>query len=239
MADRRLLFLGDVHGEFEAMLAHLDRYEVRDADLVQVGDFGVGFGSPESELEQLESLDRSLAERGCTLYAIRGNHDNPASFAPGATLPTENVRLVPDYTLLELSGRRILCVGGAISLDRKGRILNYSWWANEGFRLDPAALARLDLSDLWAVVTHNAPDFAEPGNMVRPRAHYVRTYRDPTLPRDVQLERAAVTELHRLVMARATPQYWFYGHYHQYANVKIGDTTFVMVPELGSYSPPE
>ena len=52
---------------------------------------------------------------------VRGNHDNPAYF-DGATFYYKRFIAVPDYTILQACNHTILCVGGAISIDRIYRI---------------------------------------------------------------------------------------------------------------------
>ncbi len=48
---------------------------------------------------------------------VRGNHDNPAYFE-GTTFSYKRFIAVPDYTILQACNHSILCVGGAISIDR-------------------------------------------------------------------------------------------------------------------------
>ncbi|MFL5732791.1 MAG: metallophosphoesterase [Chloroflexia bacterium] len=246
-ADKRLLVIGDVHGKFEELIDLLDRRDIRNAGLIQVGDFGVGFDTPELEGSRLAALDARLAEADSTMYVLRGNHDDPGYFvepgisSSGASLQRPlpryaHIHFLPDYSVMEPGGRRILVVGGAISVDRKARVPGATYWEDEEFRLDPERLAALDLHDLWAVATHTAPDFAEPVHS-RSLELFAYTFGDETLVDEAKREREALTELHRLVSARANPRYWFYGHFHAYVNSRIGDTTFVMLPELGLFEP--
>ena len=60
-------------------------------------------------------------ERNVECYMIRGNHDNPAYFE-GTTFSYKRFIAVPDYTILQACNHSILCVGGAISIDRIYRI---------------------------------------------------------------------------------------------------------------------
>jgi hypothetical protein len=132
-----VIFLGDVHGRWEDLASLLARHDLRDETIVQVGDFGVGFDQPARELERLDALDAVLAERGLMLYAIRGNHDDPAPFADGRH-DRSRLRLVADYTTLTIEGRRVLGIGGATSIDRAPRRWQgLGWWPEEAFVLQP------------------------------------------------------------------------------------------------------
>src|SRR5438128_1744252 len=124
-----LLFVGDVHGRFSDLRQLLERHSIREAAIVQVGDLGVGFQQVEEDRAELGKLDSYLGGRDCTLYAIRGNHDNPSYFegdeddGPSALVragpePMRHVHLLPDYSVLELEGYKLLLAGGAVSVDR-------------------------------------------------------------------------------------------------------------------------
>jgi UDP-2,3-diacylglucosamine pyrophosphatase LpxH len=82
--------------------------------------FSIGFTTPENDMRILEDLNEQLKKKNITMYAIRGNHDNPAFFKGDHIL--SNLKLLPDYTVLDLEGKKILLVGGAVSVDRVPRL---------------------------------------------------------------------------------------------------------------------
>lgn len=90
---------------------------------------------------------------------IRGNHDDPSRWK--APTSWQAIHLVPDYTVLSVQDVAMLCIGGAISIDRKVRSAR-NYWPAEGFALDPDRLAALDLSRVAVVVTHTAPHDVAP-----------------------------------------------------------------------------
>ncbi len=233
-----MLFVGDVHGKWGPLESKLRRLGVRGETIIQVGDFGVGFGGPAGRLEErtaLAWLDTFLAGAENTLLAIRGNHDDPAYFRSGNehTGDYSRIRLVPDYTVEMVDGRKMLFVGGALSIDRRERRVGCSYWTDEGFRLDAQALTAADLTGLWAVVTHSAPPFVHPvassggSPLVRSFAQ-----RDPTLLKEVNDERDDLRRLYDLVVARSRPAAWLYGHFHGHATDDIDGTRFVLLDEL-------
>jgi UDP-2,3-diacylglucosamine pyrophosphatase LpxH len=227
-----MIVIGDAHRCWADLVSHLVTAGVRNQNLVQVGDFGLGFGDARAEARQLALLDRYLVQTGSRLWAIRGNHDDPARWAPEAAQPWQAIRLVPDYSVIDLEGKRLLCVGGAISVDRTARSIG-AYWHDEGFVLAPDRLARLDLTDLYAVVTHSAPEGIYPyefGDLVY---HYA--LRDPQLLAELWAERRALAQFRDLVTERARPLYWCYGHFHAHMVEAVGPTRFVLVDVLQCY----
>ncbi|MBS1507021.1 MAG: metallophosphoesterase [Bacteroidetes bacterium] len=219
-----LYFIGDVHGELEHLADKLAFKNIRDSQLVQVGDFGFGFfGSKEREDQSIKTLNKTLTASNNLLYVIRGNHDDPSYFEKWQKIG--NIRIVPDYSVLELNGYSVLLIGGAISIDRTSRVLGKSYWKEEEFVFDQDRLESVmkDLKKLDIVVTHNAPlEFwpFEFNNLVRAYAR-----RDENLLTDLNDEREKHSKLLKRVTSRLTPTHWYYGHFHtiednQYNEIK-------------------
>jgi len=231
--DVRVIVIGDVHGQWTALLQRLRRYDITDQDLIQVGDFGVGFGPSGQEQGDLRILDAALAGTGNTLWVIRGNHDDPAYFNDPRPSPYRHIRFLPDYSIEIVGGRKILFVGGATSVDRIERTAGKDYWPGEAFLLVEHQVASLDLEGLWAIVTHTAPDFTAPTRLDTIARSFVT--RDPTLSHDLAAERKAVTGLYDLVTRHVRPQYWFYGHFHTSVHEEIAGTRFVMLAIMELY----
>ena len=124
-----MFILGDTHGNF-TYLRYLINTIGKKGPIIQVGDFGMNNNvNPMEAL--LYGLNKLLGEIGTKLYVIRGNHDNPY-FWQGNHI-YENIQLLPDYTIKEVEGKRVLFVGGATSIDRK---VNANYWADEKFVYD-------------------------------------------------------------------------------------------------------
>jgi len=222
-----VFLVGDIHGEWANLADRLRQRNARGTTILQVGDFGVGFLKPNDERRRLERLDQALEVRDLTLYAIRGNHDDPAYFAPNRGHPWERIHFVPDYTLLTVGRQRILCVGGAISIDRRQRQASVSYWPDEGFVFDLKALQGLDLTGLSAVLTHTAPSFAPPLRWSRLVWDAVES--DARLAEDLHAERAALDALYAAVTEWCAPQWWAYGHFHARGTVHQTGTEFVLL----------
>jgi UDP-2,3-diacylglucosamine pyrophosphatase LpxH len=104
-----VIVIGDVHREWDAFARQLRVYGITQQELIQVGDLGVGFGPRAQEQAELLALDAVLSEQGNTLWVIRGNHDDPAYFTGATLTPCARIRFLPDYSLLSVEGRTILC----------------------------------------------------------------------------------------------------------------------------------
>ena len=144
--------VGDMHGDF----SEIDRF-CRDAQtrrrgalLILAGDIGMGFSRPIADGFAVGKLEILLEKSDSVLVAIRGNHDDPGRFGGWIT---DRIHFAADYTVLETPGASIQLVGGAISVDRILRRLNYDYWANEAVVFDPALCRKVDV-----LVTHAHPE---------------------------------------------------------------------------------
>lgn len=217
----KIILVGDVHGEWDTLKYNIKRYGYENADIIQVGDFGVGFRHESEEKRNLFGLNRVLEEKNCHLYACRGNHDSPSYFKKeNHPYDYENITLLPDYSELDLLGKSILLVGGAISVDRCFRIEGKSYWSDEKFKLKledefPYKDRQYDL-----VVTHTRPGacgaFKSFDNIKYFCDH------DPDLKNDLIEESQLVDHLYE----RVKPKWWVGGHFHQSLTLSFENTTY-------------
>lgn len=224
-----ILILGDIHGNFNYLKTLLNSKKVSDCYIIQVGDFGVGFTSEANEKYILEGLNDFLSTRNIIMYAIRGNHDDPNYF--DGRFKYTNLELIPDYTILELEGNRILCIGGAVSVDRTIRIKEdminarygsskRSYWYDETIVFNEEAIR--NANNINILVTHTAPDFCEPdnkfgyGNLVEEFAR-----EDIKLKDDLKTERDLMTIIFDMISDNNKIDSHFYGHFHRSHEQKI------------------
>ena len=238
MEDRMLLFLGDIHLNRYAkqLLLKLHRSKVENADIFQVGDFGLGFQEEFLDRLMLTEINTHLKKTNCTLTIIRGNHDNPDLFNPPA-FKFSNINIMPDNSIIKLCGKNILCVGGAISIDRmyrKEMIPKWGitcWPEKEEFVFDKEALDAMDLSEVDIICTHSSPRFTHPLNFST--IVYDFADQDPGLLRDLENERQLITEFYDYVKPKMPNlKNYFYGHFHSSWNSVIEDVEFRL---LGIY----
>ena len=101
--ERKLVFIGDIHGSFNRLTKRMRRVGAFGIDFVQVGDFGLGFHSFEKDRAAMQHLNDFLERRNCTISAFRGNHDDPELFEVDLfELPA--VKIIPDNSIIELCG---------------------------------------------------------------------------------------------------------------------------------------
>lgn len=228
-----IIFCGDIHGNTDKVISYIKQYDLRDCTIIQVGDFGIGFELPAKEQRRLDFLNKPLKLRNINLKVIRGNHDNKHYFLGQQEYKKSNIELLKDYSILNIDNLNILCVGGAISVDRKpckefnwkGRKEGVDYWKNEVFLLDEEKIS--SMKDIDIVATHSSPDFCTPreksGIM-----HFLKS--DPELLKDVDEERDNHTKMYNILKDNGCKiDSWFYGHFHFYNKEIINNTKFILL----------
>ena len=225
----KLMFLGDIHGNFNIIHKYVKLYSIEDTQIIQIGDFGVGFNTIEKEKRMLEMYNPILVKNNVHVWAIRGNHDYKPHF-DNDPFSLSNIHLIPDYTVLELCDKRILCIGGAVSVDRNWRYTKLqkqgifenqtlgkeSWWPDETFVLDKDKLS--EMKDIDIVVTHTAPHYCEPDNTFGfgPFVEgIVRETGDTELKTDLNVERQQMTDAFTIIKMNNNITHHYYGHFHK------------------------
>lgn len=221
---KNLIFLGDIHGNFNYLKWYIKTHDLTDCVIYQVGDFGIGFTTEYNDMNTLGDLNRVLKKRNIQMYAIRGNHDNPKFFDGHLANHFDNLHLLADYTVIDIEGTKILGLGGAISIDRKLRLNEMLvgeiygrktelYWPEEVFVFDEEKLKTFENIDV--VVTHTAPDFCVPtnktgfGDLVE---HFVKN--DANLLQDLREERTLLTKMYEILKEKNKPFLYLYGHFH-------------------------
>lgn len=191
------------------------------SNFIQVGDFGMGYRGEKFETKFLELMNEELAGKGQTLYAIRGNHDDPYYFQGNHIY--SNVKLLPDYSVERIEDKTYLFIGGATSIDRKQNTLNVDYWSDEGFRADFEKIRTR--TDINVVISHTAPQDAYPQTMGRIVYEFAKF--DSTLLADLNMERTLVTAAYQEI-CRNNPGLieWWYGHFHSSRSEYIGSVRF-------------
>lgn len=230
----RLMFLGDIHGNFNLIHQYIDKFNIKDTHIIQVGDFGVGFNTLEKEKRMLEMYHHKLVKNNVFVWVVRGNHDYKPYF-DNDPFGFTNIKLVPDYTVLNLSDKNILCIGGAVSVDRKFRYTKNqsngdfetmtgfeSWWPDEVFVLDKEKLQ--NMRDIDIVVTHTAPHYCPPDNTFGfgPFVEgIIKETGDTELKTDLLFERNQLTEAFHILSMNNSIENAYYGHFHRSDNINM------------------
>lgn len=225
----RIFYLGDIHGNFNLIHQYVKMYDIKDAHIIQVGDFGVGFATVEKEKRMLEMYHPLLVKNNVHVWAIRGNHDYKPHF-DNDPFGFTNIHLVKDYTVLNLADKNILCIGGAISVDRTWRYTRKqkegifenatlgveSWWPDEVFVLDTDKLGEFRNIDI--VVTHTTPDYCTPDNKFGLGSFVngiIKDMGDDALRTDLLVERNLLTQAFTILKLNNIITHHYYGHFHR------------------------
>ena len=227
----RILYLGDIHGNFGLINQYVNLYKIKNAHIIQVGDFGVGFNTIEKEKKMLETINENLVKNNVIVWAIRGNHDFKPHF-DNDPFGLTNIRLVKDYTVLNLENKNILCIGGAVSVDRRWRQTTKqrngifenndlatgieSWWPHEVFVYDEEKVK--DLRDINIIVTHTAPHYCTPDNTFGFGPFVdgiVKETGDTELKTELHVERKMLTDIFHIVKMNNDITNHYYGHFHR------------------------
>ncbi len=236
-----LMFCGDIHGLFSEFVHRIvDELKLENLNVVVCGDFGVGFYKEGYYKELFGKLGKKLKKRDITIYALRGNHDNPEYFNNKEIRERVmdkckgRIVLVSDYSVLrgvrdDESGveeyNNILCIGGARSIDKmhrmkwdfhSGKMVYDGWWDGEMINDIPDGWKEwLDgegIRDINWVCSHSSPDFCEP---LCKRGLEFWSMRDENLIEECERERKLLSDIYKKLKDWGySVKNWMYGHFH-------------------------
>ena len=229
MSTRILYICGDIHGEIKRLVYDVThRLKIRCADILVVGDSGAGFGRPNSMDVRYREVCSVLETNDICLYTIRGNHDDSAFF--DGQHDFERLHFLPDHKMIELCGKRIYPIGGAVSTDidlvdpltrKSRRIQNDSlikhgsskrvWWQNEA----PVQITEDLPESADIIVSHEAPLSFAPVPL-----------REPHMREDAWQQVIESRRYLDYVLKTVKPSLWFYGHYHHHYEGSTGVTAY-------------
>lgn len=237
---KQVLVSGDIHGDFKDVVFKLCvQYGLRDTLLIVAGDCGFGFEKPGYyDMVYNQVADRLRKANNWVVY-VRGNHDDPSYFAE-EKISHVRWRCVPDYSVIQACGHNVLCVGGAVSIDRYDRRQENArrrerrhsqtavWWQNETPVFLPEKMDAIpeDIR-IDTVVTHTAPSFCE---LMGKQGLKSWAVNDPALIQDVEIERQTIDKIFQYLKRHDHPvKRWYYGHFHQSWNGQREGVLFSML----------
>lgn len=245
---KTIVVSGDIHGDFNQLVFKLCvQYKLTDTLLIVAGDCGFGFEKKEYYEQMVRRNAKRMNQANNWIVFVRGNHDNPAYF-DGVMFSYKRFIAVPDYTILQACNHTILCVGGAISIDRVYRIKEWNkrkyrvhsnelkengvsrnlYWKDEAPIYDSDKMNAIRTNFLIdTVITHTAPSHCELFLKDNLNQWAVN---DPSLIENVQSERETMNVLlYRLNTDNHPVSHWYYGHFHQSWHSAIGGILYQML----------
>ena len=245
-------FVGDIHGNFEALKGLMKKTGFRDTVYIVCGDIGLGFHKKEYYSQIFNKLSRTASKLNCEFMFIRGNHDEKKYFDK-QLIHRKCFKTIPDYSVIKAPSHSILCIGGAISIDRGYRkekfekqaeaiseynnislneakkIADVLYWDDEPCYFDEEKLSQLKLNNINIdiVCTHTCPSFVKPFGKIGIEYWLDK---DKMLSADIDNERAVMDSVYNKLKDEGHEmKLWIYGHFHFHNTDYIGNTKFVML----------
>jgi predicted phosphodiesterase len=155
--------IGDLHGDLGALLTISRSMRARGVDvLLALGDLGLVWGGSDNWSNRLSRLSKRLESRNQILYWVDGNHDDHRRLstfpvdADGLRRLRGNIIHLPrGYRTVLRSGKTLLALGGANSIDYETRVEGLTWWPEEA--ISKADLEAVGQEHADIMVGHDAP----------------------------------------------------------------------------------
>ena len=201
---------------------------------IAAGDTGI---NANKNKELIERYNRIFSYNNIYFIIIRGNEDDPSMF-DGEAINLSNIKAVPDYSVIQTAEKNILCIGGAISMDRAWKINQEKltskfpnpkkfYWEdekpvfNEEAIKDIAKECKIDY-----VVSHSAPSFI---NVCDNTANWAK--KDENLSNDMSNERLVMDKVFETLRdCGSQPYYWAFNHFATDLLEKRSNTIFRSLP---------
>ena len=202
----KIISIGDTHST-ETVKDILNLHIPNGSDCWHCGDIGLGFGNIsyaiENALSWLDMFNKKCVLLDINLYLNIGNHD--------ATYPTiwdskwSNVfMLKTGDTATFPNGKKVLFVGGGLSVDRCNRIEGLDYWKDEITK----PLDNVEKCDI--VFSHDCPEHFNYPTSSLYKIFQWAIDKDPTLLLDCETQRKTMTKICKDSWANTI----IYGHYH-------------------------
>ena len=233
MEEKSLIFSGDIHGNFKELVWNLVyRYRITDANVIILGDCGIGFGKPSYYNILFKELSKKLDNSEITIYMIRGNHDNKEYWINNPLDDFPRFKFLKDHEVVNLSGKTIYPIGGARSVDISYR-LNYNkvqeeygsskriWWPDEIIEKKYKDIP----NNVDIICSHSAPICFSPVVIRLPGEMDDKTYND------ILDERRYLDYIFLNIRCK----YWYYGHFHKSITSSIDGVVYKCLDMMEIY----
>ena len=222
----KILLLGDIHGEWQALDMCIGRALAVHKDIthiIQLGDFGYGWPKGRNNFSLwVPPPNAKWRKKGIPFMFIDGNHENFDYLETYEGTGHPDIKWIRRGSVIEIEEYKILACGGAESIDKVYRTPGISWWPQENITQKDFDIAMSRTGPFNAIISHERADSF-----------------DYTLPRGAaklpfgKSDRFALEQIRQ----KFKPDFWFFGHYHQWMSGKVDNTLWNCVPMIGLYNP--
>ena len=176
-------------------------------DVIHMGDAALGFGdikySIDNTLSWLDRYNKLCRTLDINLYIIRGNHD--ATYKRIWDSKFSNVFLIKDYAYgIFPNNKKVLLVGGAVSVDRCHRKENSDYWSDETTPI----IENIDECDF--MFSHDAPEYFNHSTSSLGKHYSREVERDDLLIEDCLKQRNNISD----ILERSEAKAIYSGHFH-------------------------
>lgn len=154
---------GDIHGNLNRIKNFIDRFDINSEDyaIIVLGDFGLLWErNPWAKNFKINLYEDKYK---CHIFWIDGNHENfdlvkeiPIDKETGFGFVSQHIHYLPRGFIfrpeVETISMKILCCGGADSVDKIWRKEGLSWWPQEAISLED--IKKVKEGDYDFVLTH-------------------------------------------------------------------------------------
>jgi predicted phosphodiesterase len=218
--------------------------EMKDCVIIVAGDCGFGFNKEGYYHQIFNKYIPLLEQNNIFIYFVRGNHDD-SSYFEEQKINYERIKTVPDYSVIKIDNKNILCVGGAISIDRTWRkqkefVINKHkkehkkklYWKDEAPIYSQEKLEEICENGIIinGIISHTNPHFAYPTSKNGVK-NWARV--DKELHNDVNNERHTLTNIYDFFKGKKMNlDFWCYGHHHVHNTQNYEKTTMYAINEM-------
>jgi len=195
-----LLLVGDIHGNFDYVTNLHEEYS--DSTIIQIGDFGIGFGNDVPN--QFDKYNR--------LYWIAGNHDDRNQCVRHSGY-LGHYGWFQWYPLVDHpKSFKVFYISGAWSIDRAVRTPGIDWWHYEELSRDEMVACQEMYNEVKPdiVISHDSPSSCW-SELIK---------RTKMLFGDQQRLTRTGEFLEQLRLLHS-PSRWYFGHYHPPRNLSF------------------